>query len=524
MIAQDDSFGYSSQAIARLTGLTLNPETPPHQQQQQQQQQNLHHHQRQQHQQQHQYQIDGDMDTADADEAMATTAPATAAVAGKGANKGAGPSTGARNEAVAAGKKGLSGKEGIISKDGGEAKSGGAPSSAGTTAVSSTSNNTGDDSTVPLDDSTNPTSTTLATNTHDQPIITIRSLVTTKEAGVIIGKGGKNVAEVRQETGVKAGVSKVIAGVHERVLTVSGTTANIAKAYSMMAQYLLENPLSVQPAYADCTTIRLLVSHQLVGSIIGKGGAKIKEIQEESGAKLVISKEMLPQSTERVIDVFGPIESIKDAILSIAECIFHDQERAVGTILYSPQVRLGLSTDYRTGGGGGPMPRTGRFDDITSRQRRWDAGSGPGSYPQSSSNSTSSGFRRFPTSSSSSNSSHSHNHHHNNNHHHHSASNPNSAATAAAGGVANGETQTQTLSVPVDMVGCIIGKGGSFINTIRRHSNARLHIAEPEQGSNERIVTITGASASNDKALQMIYDQLEAEKTRRINSGNDAEE
>jgi KH domain len=59
--------------------------------------------------------------------------------------------------------------------------------------------------------------------------LTLRSLVSTKEAGVIIGKGGKNVAELREQTGVKAGVSKVVPGVHERVLSVSGSVEGVAK-------------------------------------------------------------------------------------------------------------------------------------------------------------------------------------------------------------------------------------------------------------------------------------------------------
>lgn len=62
---------------------------------------------------------------------------------------------------------------------------------------------------------------------HD--VLTLRALVSTKDAGVIIGKGGKNVADLREQTGVKAGVSKVIAGVHERVLTVTGSVEGVAK-------------------------------------------------------------------------------------------------------------------------------------------------------------------------------------------------------------------------------------------------------------------------------------------------------
>lgn len=60
-------------------------------------------------------------------------------------------------------------------------------------------------------------------------LLTLRSLVSTKDAGVIIGKAGKNVAELREATAVKAGVSKVIPGVHERVLTVTGSVEGVAK-------------------------------------------------------------------------------------------------------------------------------------------------------------------------------------------------------------------------------------------------------------------------------------------------------
>lgn len=40
--------------------------------------------------------------------------------------------------------------------------------------------------------------------------LTLRAIVSSKEAGVIIGKSGKNVADLRDETGVRAGVSKVV--------------------------------------------------------------------------------------------------------------------------------------------------------------------------------------------------------------------------------------------------------------------------------------------------------------------------
>ena len=76
---------------------------------------------------------------------------------------------------------------------------------------------------------------------YAQTQLTLRAIVSSKEAGVIIGKGGKNVADLRDETGVKAGVSKVVQGVHDRVLTITGPCDAVSKAYAVVARSLLEN-------------------------------------------------------------------------------------------------------------------------------------------------------------------------------------------------------------------------------------------------------------------------------------------
>lgn len=75
---------------------------------------------------------------------------------------------------------------------------------------------------------------------YAQSMLTLRAIVSSKEAGVIIGKAGKNVADLRDETGVKAGVSKVVPGVHDRVLTVTGPLQGAAQAYAIVAKGLLE--------------------------------------------------------------------------------------------------------------------------------------------------------------------------------------------------------------------------------------------------------------------------------------------
>ncbi|ORZ19746.1 eukaryotic type KH-domain (KH-domain type I) [Absidia repens] len=307
---------------------------------------------------------------------------------------------------------------------------------------------------------------------EDDGLLTLRSLVSTKEAGVIIGKAGKNVAELREATGVKAGVSKVVAGVHDRVLTINGTLEGVAKAYSSMAQTLLENPISTANplmaprASADgLVTLRILISHNLMGTVIGRQGAKIKHIQDTTGVRMVASKSLLPQSTERVVDVRGTVEGIHAAMLEIGRCLMEDRERAYGTILYNPT----------------------------------KAGVAP---PASSTNGD---------------------------HHHRRSS---AAATDLAGGdyqdaarrrsshaafLDDPNVCTQHISIPSDMVGCIIGKGGSKISEIRELSGSRISIAKiPHDETGERMFTIQGTSEANERALYLLYGQLESEKERRL--------
>ncbi|KAF8933680.1 RNA binding protein, heterogenous nuclear RNP-K like protein [Haplosporangium gracile] len=322
----------------------------------------------------------------------------------------------------------------------------------------------------------------------DSPL-TLRALVSTKEAGVIIGKAGKNVADLRDQTGVKAGVSKVVQGVHDRVLTVSGSVEGVAKAFSLIAQTLLENPITSSPPttpvnplrpVAQTSSVRLLISHNLMGTIIGRQGLKIKHIQDTSSARMVASKDMLPQSTERVVDIQGTIDAIRIAIYEIGKCLVDDWERGVGTVLYNPSAprAAGSGPVYTTA-----APTTGaRTNTISS-----NSNSNSGNYTSRTGNG--SDFTR-----------------------------PRSEAFSQN----NANLRTQEISIPADMVGCIIGKGGSKISEIRRLSGSRISIAKvPHDDSGERMFTIVGTLEANEKALYLLYGQLEAEKDKRLNMAED---
>jgi heterogeneous nuclear rnp K-like protein 2 len=370
---------------------------------------------------------------------------------------------------------------------------------------------------------------------YAQSMLTLRAIVSSKEAGVIIGKAGKNVADLRDETGVKAGVSKVVPGVHDRVLTVTGPLQGTARAYAIVAKGLLEgapqmgmggvvsnngthrksfnipstisqenrpplpqkassahvnphqargnlvNRMRPKPLANSTPAVRLLISHNQMGTIIGRQGLKIKHIQDASGVRMVAQKEMLPQSTERIVEVQGTPEGIEKAVWEIGKCLIDDWQRGTGTVLYNPAVRASLGGSQPPQQSNNPVGTTG--NGYTSRQYN-RTGNGADF-------SDNSGYSR--------------------------RSNSDAGARGYPLVTEDGEEiQTQNISIPADMVGCIIGRAGSKITEIRRSSGARISIAKaPHDETGERMFTIMGSAQANEKALYLLYENLEAEKTRR---------
>lgn len=213
-----------------------------------------------------------------------------------------------------------------------------------------------------------------------------------------------------------------------------------------------------------------------MGTIIGRQGLKIKQIQDASGVRMVAQKEMLPQSTERIVEVQGTPEGIQKAVWEIGKCLVDDEQRGYGTVLYNPVVRVqgnAPATNGSTGYGGRSFNRTGNGADFSDAAPT---------------------YTRRPT-------------------------NPDTRPPPAMTNEDGEDIQTQNISIPADMVGCIIGRGGSKISEIRKSSGARISIAKaPHDDSGERMFTITGSSGSNEKALYLLYENLEAEKMRRSQS------
>jgi len=216
-----------------------------------------------------------------------------------------------------------------------------------------------------------------------------------------------------------------------------------------------------------------------MGTIIGRQGLKIKTIQDTSGARVIAAKAMLPQSTERTVDVQGTVEAIGLAIEEIGKCLLEDWERGLDTVLFNP---INARDDQDGSKHAGQSNSGSKHKEF--RPRRDAKGRGL----------KKSGRSRKST--------------------------PGSPSGPVASQPAS-NLSTQNISIPSDMVGCIIGRGGTKITEIRRLSGSKISIAKtPHDETGERMFTIIGTPESNEKALFLLYHQLDSERKRR--DGQDA--
>ncbi|WWD21447.1 hypothetical protein CI109_105932 [Kwoniella shandongensis] len=162
--------------------------------------------------------------------------------------------------------------------------------------------------------------------------ISMRSLIVTQDASIIIGRGGAHVNEIREKSSARVTVSESIPGNPERILNVSGPLDAVAKAFGLIVRRINDEPFDVASVPGSrAVTIKFIIPNSRMGSVIGKGGSKIKEIQEASGARLNASEAMLPGSTERVLSVSGVADAVHIAVYYIGTILLEYQERNPGS-------------------------------------------------------------------------------------------------------------------------------------------------------------------------------------------------
>ncbi|XP_007645948.1 poly(rC)-binding protein 2 isoform X25 [Cricetulus griseus] len=315
--------------------------------------------------------------------------------------------------------------------------------------------------------------------------LTIRLLMHGKEVGSIIGKKGESVKKMREESGARINISE--GNCPERIITLAGPTNAIFKAFAMIIDKLEEDISSSMTnstaASRPPVTLRLVVPASQCGSLIGKGGCKIKEIRESTGAQVQVAGDMLPNSTERAITIAGIpqsiIECVKQICVVMLETLSQSPPKGV-TIPYrpkpssSPVIFAGGQAYTIQGQYAIPQPDLTKLHQLAMQQSH---------FPMTHGNTGFSGIE---------------------------SSSP-EVKGYWAGLDASAQTTSHELTIPNDLIGCIIGRQGAKINEIRQMSGAQIKTANPVEGSTDRQVTITGSAASISLAQYLINVRLSSE-------------
>uniref|UniRef100_A0A2K6C5S2 K Homology domain-containing protein n=1 Tax=Macaca nemestrina TaxID=9545 RepID=A0A2K6C5S2_MACNE len=292
-----------------------------------------------------------------------------------------------------------------------------------------------------------------------------------KEVGSIIGKKGESVKKMREESGARINISE--GNCPQRIITLAGPTNAIFKAFAMIIDKLEEDISSSMTnrtaASRTLVTLRLVVPASQCGSLIGKGGCKIKEIRESTGAQVQVAGDMLPNSTEWAITSAGIPQSIIECVKQICVVMLE-------TLSQSPP--KGMTIPYRAMLSSSPVIFAGgqltKLHQLAMQQSH---------FPMTHGNTGFSGIE---------------------------SSSP-EVKGYWAGLDASAQTTSHELTIPNDLIGCIIGRQGAKINEIRQTSGAQIKIANPVEGSTDSKVTITGSAASISLAQYLINVRLSLE-------------
>uniref|UniRef100_A0A8D1QP71 Heterogeneous nuclear ribonucleoprotein K n=1 Tax=Sus scrofa TaxID=9823 RepID=A0A8D1QP71_PIG len=222
-------------------------------------------------------------------------------------------------------------------------------------------------------------------------MVELRILLQSKNAGAVIGKGGKNIKALR--TDYNASVSVPDSSGPERILSISADIETIGEILKKIIP-TLEEYQHYKGSDFDCE-LRLLIHQSLAGGIIGVKGAKIKELRENTQTTIKLFQECCPQSTDRVVLIGGKpdrdVECIKIILDLISESPikgraqpydpnFYDETYDYGGFTMMFDDRRGRPVGFPMRGRGGfdrmppgrggrPMPPSRRdYDDMSPRR------------------------------------------------------------------------------------------------------------------------------------------------------------
>ena len=290
-------------------------------------------------------------------------------------------------------------------------------------------------------------------------------MVPDKMVGLIIGRGGEQITRLQAECGAKIQMAPESNGMNERQCTLTGAPGAIAQAKAAIERIIANEgngavgamgggPPGGPRPMAGGGFFEMMVPGHKVGLIIGKGGEMIKQMQEQSGAKIVIIQDTPEAAMEKPLRITGAPEAVEVAKSLVTDILNQTDERDT---MYGGGGRgRGRGGGMRGGGRGAPggfgAPRGGGFGGRGGGRGGWNGGGGGGEY---------------------------------------------------------GAQATDYVQVPSNKCGLVIGKGGETIKHINQSTGAHCEVdknAPPD--ARDKNFIIRGTPDAVERAKSMIMEKL----------------
>lgn len=157
----------------------------------------------------------------------------------------------------------------------------------------------------------------------------------------MIGKNGITIAATEQETGTIMKLSSTTTffpNTQDRILTISGSEQSVCKAILLIIDKICLPYHSVHSRIAECEetlhflddsmntrynkatksdiSVKLIVPKSSISSIIGKGGSRIRTIQDTLNCRIHVYNRASGTS-ERIVVSIGELDSLKKAVIAL---------------------------------------------------------------------------------------------------------------------------------------------------------------------------------------------------------------
>ncbi|CAL8072298.1 unnamed protein product [Calicophoron daubneyi] len=175
--------------------------------------------------------------------------------------------------------------------------------------------------------------------------VVIRFLIPARAAGIMIGKGGENIKKIRSQYNVKLNIPDGRGP--ERIMTIEGdldAIGNIMLDVSPKLKDIMNAKLSdpkrimghgprrrrgpndeleeVEDEDDSMLDYRILVHESQAGSVIGRGGERIKDLRSKYRMRVIKVYQMLaPLSTDRVVQMVAEPDNAINCLKSVVEAV-----------------------------------------------------------------------------------------------------------------------------------------------------------------------------------------------------------